>query len=199
MSKKQHFDRQQVLTWLEQNVSPARIEHILGVEATCIELAQLYQVSPKKAAKAGLLHDLAKFFPPNKLLKIAHQANLKIDKVCQQHPHLLHAEVSSIVANKEFGITDPLILEAVSNHTLGSPKMSTLSCILYVADAIEPNRGDTAELLHLRNIALKDIHQAVWETSDYVLVSLVKHHKLIHPRTVQTRNWALRKTLKMKK
>lgn len=198
MSKKQHFDRQKVLTWLEKNVSKARINHILGVEATCIDLAKRYDISTKKAAKAGLLHDLAKFFPPDKLLKMARQSSIEIDAICQQHPHLLHAEVSSIVANQEFGVTNPSILKAIGNHTLGNPEMSPLSCILYVADTIEPTRGDTAELARLRKIAGEDIYHAVWQTSDYVLAHLIKHYRLIHPRTILTRNWALQTTKKIK-
>ena len=60
-------------------------------------------------------------------------------------PHLLHADVSAIVARDEFGVKDKEILEAVRNHTLGRPGMSHLSCIVFVADVLEPNRGDSPQ------------------------------------------------------
>lgn len=195
----QHLWREKVIAWLENNVSTHRIEHILGVEATCIELAEQYQVSPKKAAKAGLLHDLAKFFPPDKLLKIASKAEIKIDPISQQHPHLLHADVSAVIAEEEFDVKNPQILAAISNHTLGCPKMSPLSCIVYIADTIEPGRGNTPQLNRLREIAAKDLYLGVWETSDYALQYLISDRKLIHPRTVATRNWALKKAKKVYK
>ena len=136
---KQMHDR--VLPWLEKEVSPHRIRHILGVETTAEKLAKIYGVDPYKAAQAGLMHDLAKYFKPQKLLKIAEANGLVIDEICQAHPHLIHADVSAIVARQEFGVKDPEILGAIANHTLGTPGMDILSCILFVADTIEPQRG----------------------------------------------------------
>lgn len=193
MNQKQYLWREGVINWLEQNVSARRLNHILGVEATCVELAECYNIPVKKAAKAGLLHDLAKFFPPEKLLKIARQNNLNLDSITKKHPHLLHAEVSAVIAKQEFGVKNPKILDAIGNHTLGNPKMSPLSCILYIADTIEPNRGDTTELNRIRKIASQDMYRGVWETSDYALNYLMRDRKVIHSRTVLTRNWALRK------
>ena len=199
VTDKQALWREKVLTWLKDNVSAHRLNHILGVEATCIRLARHYQLPVKKAAKAGLLHDLAKFFPPSKLLKIATESQIKVDSICKQHPHLLHADISAVIARQEFGVKNPQILEAISNHTLGNPKMSPLSCILYVADAIEPNRGNTPELNHLRAVATQNLYQSVWETGDYTIQYLLCDRKVIHPRTVLTRNWALRKAKKSRK
>ena len=198
MALKQDLWRTEVIAWLENNVSNHRLDHILGVEATCIQLAKCYQISPKKAAKAGLLHDLAKFFPPDKLLRIAQKNHIKIDPICQQHPHLLHAEVSAVLARQKFGIKSKKILAAISNHTLGCPQMSPLSCILYIADTIEPNRGDTPQLNQLR-IAKQNLYQSVWSVSDYSLQYLISNRKVVHPRTVLTRNWALQQTKKLEK
>ena len=76
--------------------------------------------------------------------------------------------------------------------------MSKLSCIVFIADAIEPNRGDNAELQALRNIAPQNLYQCTWKTSDYSLQHLINSQKTIHPRTILTRNWALKKTKKKK-
>ncbi|ELS03540.1 putative HD superfamily hydrolase of NAD metabolism [Xenococcus sp. PCC 7305] len=185
-----------VLQWLQKNVSEHRIQHILGVEQTCIDLADIYQVDSIKAGKAGLLHDLAKFFPPKKLLHLAKKNKIEIDSVCKHNPHLLHADVSAIVAQKEFAIADPEILDAIANHTLGTPRMSKLSCIVFIADAIEPSRGNTPELQALRKIATQNLYKCTWQTSDYSLKYLINSQKTIHPRTILTRNWALKKAKK---
>jgi predicted HD superfamily hydrolase involved in NAD metabolism len=187
--------RNKIINWLKDNVSADRLQHILGVEKMSAELAIIHQVNPEKAAQAGLMHDLAKFFSPNKLLEIAKKEGLKIDSICENHPHLIHADVSAIVARDEFGVIDQEILDAISNHTLGQPNMSALSSIVFVADAIEHSRGNSQELETLRQISQENLIKSVFQVSDYSLQFLLKSKRVIHPRTILTRNWALSKTL----
>jgi predicted HD superfamily hydrolase involved in NAD metabolism len=156
-----------------------------------IELAGHYQLDPDIAAQAGLMHDLAKYFKPQRLLALAQTAGLSIDEVDIAAPHLLHADVSAIVAREEFGVTNPEILQAIADHTLGRPGMSAMSCIVFLADSLEAGRGDTAQLQSLRQLSYRDLHQAVWRTCDYSLEYLLSTRCLIHPRTIRTRNWAM--------
>lgn len=183
--------RDQVLTWLADNVPTSRIQHILGVEQLSMELAQHYHLDLDKAAQAGLLHDLAKYFKPTVLLEMARNDGMEVDPVCEATPHLLHADVSAIVARDQFGIEDEEVLQAIRNHTLGRPDMSALSCIVFLADTLEPTRGHTPELQALRQVSRQDLYKAVWLTCDYCLKFLLTSRCLIHPRTILTRNWAL--------
>jgi predicted HD superfamily hydrolase involved in NAD metabolism len=183
--------RDQVLAWLNQNVPESRLRHILRVEQTAIELAQCHNLDTEKAAQAGLMHDLAKFFKPQRLLEMAQAEGLELDPVDIANPHLLHAQVSAIVARDEFGIQDDETLAAIADHTLGRPGMSALSCVVYLADSLEPGRGNTLELDTLRQVAQQNLEKAVWLTSDYSLNHLVTTQKLIHPRAILTRNWFL--------
>lgn len=183
--------RDRVLAWLEENVPPARIQHILGVEQMSLDLARHYQLDTPKAALAGLLHDLAKYFRPKKLLQMATAEGIEIDEVLGANPHLLHADVSAIVARDEFGVTDLEILDAIRNHTLGRPNMSELSCVVFLSDSLEPGRGDKRELNELRKVSRENLYKAVWLTSDYSLKHLLEKRRLIHPRTIATRNWAM--------
>lgn len=182
--------RDRVINWLQKNVSSHRLQHILGVESTCITLARCHQLDEQQAAQAGLMHDLAKFFSPQKLLKIAAEVNLPVDEVCLNHPHLLHAEIGAVVAQREFKIRNPEILTAIANHTLGAPEMSKLSCVVFVADVLEPNRGDSDRLSAMRLVAQENLYKCVQQTSDYSLEYLLSKQKIIHPRTILTRNWA---------
>jgi predicted HD superfamily hydrolase involved in NAD metabolism len=183
--------RDQVLTWLADNVPASRLQHILGVEQMSIELAQHYHLDEEKAAQAGLMHDLAKYFKPNVLLQIARDAGIEVDPVCEATPHLLHADVSAIVAREEFGMQDESVLQAITLHTLGRPGMSLLSCVVFVADSLEPGRGNTPELEALRQVSRQDLYKAVWLTCDYSLRFLLASRCLLHPRTILTRNWAV--------
>ncbi|MGF1493184.1 MAG: bis(5'-nucleosyl)-tetraphosphatase (symmetrical) YqeK [Microcoleaceae cyanobacterium] len=191
----QHLDveelRPQVLAWLADNVPERRIQHILGVEQMAVALAQRHHLDQTQAQLAALMHDLAKYFKPKVLLKMAHAGDVALDPILETHPKLLHADVGAIVAQQEFQIHDPEILEAIANHTLGQPNMSLLSCVIFLADTLEPGRGDTPELNHLRQVCDQNLLQAVWETSDYTLQYLIQQGQVIHPRAVLTRNWAL--------
>ncbi len=189
------YQRQKVLTWLDQNVPDKRLHHILRVEEMAAQLAHHYHLDAEKAAQAGLMHDLAKCFKAKKLLQLAAAAGLEIDPVFAANPHLLHADVGAIVAQQEFGIQDDTVLDAIRHHTLGAAGMSPLSCVVFLADSLEPGRGDTPELETLRSACWEDLHQAVWLTSEYTLKHLFESQHLIHPRALMTRNWAMQQNL----
>jgi len=180
--------REQVLSWLAENVKASRVEHILRVEQMAKELAIQHQLEPQKPAQAALMHDLAKYFPAQKLLQMASVEGLEVDEVMNLNPHLLHADVSAIVARDTFGVEDKEILQAIANHTLGRPDMGLVCCIVFLADSLEPGRGNTPELLALRQMSRTNINQAVWQVCDYSLEFLVNSPRMIHPRIIATRN-----------
>ena len=184
-------EREKVIAWLENNVPPARLEHILGVEQMSKELAIIHNADVEKAKTAGLMHDLAKYFPADQLLAMAKQKGIEIDEICAARPHLLHADVSAIVAEETFGVKDKEILSAIAQHTLGNAEMSPLSSIVFVADKLEPNRGDTEELNTMRATARDNLYRAVYQVCDIAIKKLIQKGRPIHPRTVATRNWAM--------
>jgi predicted HD superfamily hydrolase involved in NAD metabolism len=185
--------REQVISWLAENVTPSRVEHTLRVEQMAQELALLHQQAPEKAALAALMHDLAKYFPGKKLLHMALASGLDVDEVMTHNPHLLHADVSAIVARNIFGVDDEEILQAIANHTLGRPDMSPVCCIVFLADSLEPGRGNTPELQSLRQASRENLCCAVWQVCDYSLKYFVDTRSVIHPRAIATRNWFLQK------
>ncbi len=190
--------RESVLAWLSDHVPMARIHHSLGVEQMAATLAHRHGLDVPSAQVAGLMHDLAKYFKPQLLLQMARSEGLDLDPVLEATPHLLHADVSAIVARDEFGIRDEEILQAIANHTLGRPGMSRLSCIVFIADSLEPSRGNSSELVALRQLSQENLEATVWQTCDYSLKYLLETRCLIHPRTVLTRNWALQKARREK-
>ena len=185
--------REQVLTYLSQNAPLERVNHILRVEKRAADLAVAHSLDKQKAAIAGLMHDLAKCFKPQRLLHMAREEGLSLDEILETNPHLLHADVSAIVARDTFGIEDEQVLDAIANHTLGSAQMSPLSCIVFLADKIEPGRGDSAYLQALRQISQENIFQAVYLTCNRTFEKLLDSSSLIHPRLIATRNKFLSK------
>lgn len=183
--------RERILAWLSDHVPSSRLRHILGVEQMAAQLAHHYGLDPIKAAYAGLMHDLAKYFKSSVLLDKARAEGLELDSILETTPHLLHADISAIVARDEFAVYDREILDAIAHHTLGQPGMSPLSCVVFIADCLEPSRGDTPELQTLRALSYENLYTALWHTCDYSIKYLLDKRVLIHPRTILTRNWAL--------
>lgn len=194
----QETQRDRVITWLKKHVPEVRLQHILRVEATAAQLAFHHSLDSEKAAQAGLMHDLAKYFKPKRLLQMAQDGGVEVDPVAMANPHLLHAEVGAIVARQEFGVEDEEILHAIADHTLGRPGMAPLSCVVFLADSLEPGRGNQPELEELRHWSQKDLFEAVWRTCDYTLRHLVMSRHLIHPRVVLTRNSFLQRASKQR-
>ena len=183
--------RQNVLEWLQAAVPQVRLQHILRVEQMAIALAEHHQLSVAQAQQAGLMHDLAKCFAPAKLLAMAAEEGWDLDPAEQQVPHLLHAPVGAVVARDQFGIDDQTVLGAIATHTLGSPEMDAIGAVVYLADALEPGRGDTPQLHHLRQLSYGDLWGAVYETCVFSLQHLLENKRPVHPRTILTHNQLL--------
>lgn len=184
-------DRTQVIVWIADQVNETRLHHIFGVEAYARHLAERHGFDGERAAWAGLFHDVAKFCHPQRLLTIAQNIGFPLDDIYLTHPHLLHAPVGAWMVQQQWGIEDREMLDAIAHHTLGQPGMGPLSRVLFVADAIEPGRGDALDLQEIRQIAQDNLDLALLATADYTLDHLVRHRRIIHPQTLATRNWAL--------
>lgn len=129
-----------VLTWLKDNLDEQRILHSLGTAQCAKELAKKFGLDEQKSYLAGLLHDCAKCFKKEDMIKIAKDLNLEDSEFLNFK--VLHAPVSAYIARKELGIEDAEILSAIRWHTLGKMCMTTFEKIIFLADKIEPNTRD---------------------------------------------------------
>ena len=180
--------RDRILATLQATVPERRLQHILRVEALSVALAQRHGLDVTAAQLAGLLHDLAKCYPGPRLLAIARAQGWTLDAVEVETPHLLHGPVGAVIARETFAIDDDRILQAIAHHTLGHPAMDDLSCVVYLADCLEPGRGDGADLDKLRQLSYENLALAVYETCRVSLRHLLETDKPIHPRTILTLN-----------
>lgn len=118
-----------------------RYAHCVRVARLAERLAAAHGVEPSRARLAGMLHDLARLWPKQKLLHECERRRLDVDGFERRNPIVLHARVSAELARENFGVQDAEILEAIRLHTLGAPDMSPLCAIVFLADALEPGRS----------------------------------------------------------
>ena len=168
---------------LRQTLDPERYEHSLSTAQTARQYAKLMKTDENRAFVAGLVHDCAKYLSPEKLLSEANRYNLVVDEIQKKSPHLLHAPLSAVYAQKFYEINDEGILTAVAFHTTGRADMSLLEKVVFTADLLEPLR-EYDDVDDIRKIAEKDFDMAVLLTLEAVIRSILRKKQLIHPDTI---------------
>ncbi len=170
-------------------IDSERLNHSLAVKETALKLQQRYnQIAKSKVKWAALLHDCAKGIGKDNLLQRAKEFGIVIDDIYNQVPELLHAPVGAEIAKRTFGISDDNILQAIRYHTIGSPDMTILDKIIFLADYIEPNR-DCKKINQLRNkVGQISLDEAVRIACENTIIYNLKQERIIHPQTIMTRN-----------
>jgi predicted HD superfamily hydrolase involved in NAD metabolism len=168
----------------EQVGQAHRYAHCVRVARSAELLAMRHGVSPEKARVAGLLHDLARLYTPDRLVAECRARNIAIDAFEAAHPVVLHAPLSAALAKELFGIRDPEITSAIARHTLAAPGMSPLDCIVYVADGVEPGRTFD-ERASLWDMAMEDLYEGMKAVLYHGLVYTISHGRLVAPQTYE--------------
>ena len=148
-----------------------RFEHSVRVARSAEVLAQRHGLATGKARLAGLLHDLARLYSPERLLCEAQARGLAIAPHERAHPILLHARLGAALAREQFGVDDAQVLSAIEKHTTAAGDMSPLDCVVYLADSLEPKRT-FAERAELWSLAMSDLNDAMLR----VLLLTLSHH-----------------------
>lgn len=184
---------------LEERLSPARYAHSLRVVEKAIEMAELGKMRDygaglniEKLRLAALLHDYAKDMPKQKLLSLAEQYGLITSEVEKVQPDLLHGAVGAFLCERDFGlpVADEKILHAIRYHTTGCARMSLMDKIVFLADLLEPGRTyDGVD--ELRRICEDNLDAGLLYAFDCTLQYVITRKLLIHPLTIQARNWHL--------
>jgi nicotinate-nucleotide adenylyltransferase len=95
-----------------------RFLHSRNVALMAVMLAERFGMNEDDAYLAGITHDMAKEFSTP----------------------LGHGEAGAAMLAKQYGVTNPDVLEAVRCHTEGKIGMGNLAKIIYIADKVEPRR-----------------------------------------------------------
>jgi nicotinate-nucleotide adenylyltransferase len=123
---------------------------------------------------AGIAHDMAKGLPQDEAKRLALRecratGHRDLSAMEREKPSLLHAKAAATLLREEFGLgkEEEDILEAVRDHTTGSPGMGPLAKAVYIADKVEPGRrGIRADLRAVQGWpSLDSLFQAVLENS----------------------------------
>ena len=181
------MEYQEIIVTLSNELRPARFRHSRDVSRTAVRLAEVWNADIEQARLAGILHDCARNLKGEDLLNSAKANGLMPSELENLQPALIHATLGAVLAEQRFGITNPVVLQAIRRHTTGAANMSLLDKIIYLADCIEPGRNFTG-VQALRGLAEKNLDLAVLSAYDHSIRYVVDSGSLLHPATVEGRN-----------
>ena len=154
------MDLKQAKELVRGRLSDKRYEHTINVKKMAVKLAKHYGTDPEQAALAALLHDAAKELPKQELLQIFADNAIIAENAPARPLPVWHGIAAAILAETQWGITDPEILSAIRCHTTGKPGMSKLDKIIYLADMTSAER-DWPGVDDLRALEMQDLDRAL--------------------------------------
>jgi predicted HD superfamily hydrolase involved in NAD metabolism len=160
-----------------------RSAHTLRVARMAAALARTHRLDPERARLAGMLHDLARLWPAERLLRECADRALPIDAFERANPIVLHARLGAELARERFGVQDPDVLSAIRKHTVADAVMTPLDQVVYLADGLEPGR-DYGERAALAALAGRDLAAATRATLANTLTHLRGRGLPIAPQTL---------------
>ena len=174
---------------LQKRVNEHRFQHCLGVAEMCVRLAREYGVDIAKARLAGILHDWDKGYDDQGIRQRADELGMRIDPfVYNVLPRVLHAHTAPVAIRKAFPRVPQDVLCAMDRHTVAACDMSDLDMVLYIADAIEPNRV-YPEVDELRaKIGAVSLEELFFDIYEYWIMRMMGRKMLLHPNTVDVWN-----------
>lgn len=175
-------------TLAREKLSDKRYAHTIRVADTAEHLAAVHGLDRQRTRLAALLHDVARELPSEEYLSLADEHGLHVGDPERESPKLLHGPVAAALAQKELGLEDKEILDAVRVHTVGSPGISRLALALYVADKIEPGR-DYPSVNRLRDLAGKDLYETALEALRRSRDYNEQRGRPTHPASLETLRW----------
>lgn len=163
-------------------VKSKRVAHIKGVEEECIKLAKRWGEDETLARRAGILHDLTKYWSHQAHLDFCDKYGYPLEELERENEKLLHAKSGAVYA-QEILKESPALCQAIACHTTGRKGMTKLDKILYLADYIEVNR-DFPELETLRRLSYEDLDKAVGYGLYIALEEMKARGKVTHQDTL---------------
>jgi predicted HD superfamily hydrolase involved in NAD metabolism len=177
---------------VRRRLSPGRFQHSLRVLDTALSMKENAELEKDKVYLAALLHDYAKELPKADLLALARENGLLTCKAEEVQPDLLHGPVGAWLCENSLGIKDQDVLEAIRYHTTGRAGMSLLEKVIYLADLLEPGRVYNGVEV-LRKKYREGLSAGMLFAFDSTIAFVLERKLLIHPFTVEGRNWLLLK------
>ena len=189
------MEMKKISEYVKARLDEKRYSHTKRVVKKAKQLAKLYNAPIDKVKIGAYLHDIAKFYKVEDMAELIGNKYPEVNREVYRNGQILHGFAAAEIAERELGIEDTEILDAIRYHTVGKENMSLTAKIVYLADAIEDAR-DWFGVVKARKLSEKNIDTAIIYELDKKIEYLIKKSSLIHPNTLAFRNDLLTKKKK---
>ena len=108
------------------------------------------------------------------------------------NPNLAHGKIAAIVMERDYGVIDKDVINAVRFHTTGREAMSEIEKIIYIADATEPNRVYPS-VETLRKLSFEHLDKAVLESLKHTIKYIEERGLYLDNDTVLAKDYYIKK------
>lgn len=168
-------------------MSEKRYNHCVNVAKEAVHLAKKYGADEKKAAIAGILHDITKEMDKEEQLQIILDSGIILDNVQKNAPKLWHGLTGSLYIKKNLGVEDEDVLNAIRYHTTGRAGMSLLEKVIFVADFTSEERTYKG-VETMRKKSRKSLEEAMLFGFKFTFTDLSERELAIHPDEIYCYN-----------
>ncbi len=172
---------------LRAGLSRSRYTHTINVASTALRLAELHGGDGELAYLAGLLHDICKEMPRERMLNLLEGSAIIKDPVFLASERIWHGFAAAIYIQRELSVYNTQIIEAVRYHTTGRGEMSLLEEIVYLADLTSADRRYPG-VEALRAKAERSIPDAMFEALQFILGDLAHSGRPVTGDTLNAYN-----------
>jgi len=166
-----------------------RLNHVLGVAQTAMNLGEREGLDPEKLLIAALLHDITKYedieFHKEKIMKFFPNSKEIIHEYSENLWHTFSAYAYAI---EKYKVKDTDILEAILYHAVGAPAMNPYAELIFLSDYIEPHRK-YASSIKVRKIAEDSIQQAIYEAMNDTITYHQEERETIPEIALEARDY----------
>lgn len=166
-----------------------RYKHSVSVSEWAVKLALKHGADEKKAAVAGILHDITKEMPEEEQLKLISDSGIKLSLLESKSNKLWHSISGSIYVQKVLKIDDEEIINAIKYHTTAKENMTLLEKIIFIADFLSDDRK-WENTDYFRSLALENLDEALIYGLKITIDGLLKRDRLIADNTFKAYNYA---------
>lgn len=173
---------------LKERLTEQRLYHSLCVAKKAKELALIYGCDTEKAYTAGLVHDIMRYEPAEKMLELIESDGQCLTESEKNITVTLHAIAGEVYLRKNLNVTDTEILSAVRWHTTGKENMSLLEKIIYVADLTSDDR-EYPDVKEVRMMAEESLEKTCLRGLSFTIEDNARKNRPIHIDTVKAYNF----------
>jgi predicted HD superfamily hydrolase involved in NAD metabolism len=173
--------------YAERNLDGRLLEHTRGSVETARKLAHRFGLDEENAVIASYLHDIAKPLKKDRQIAMAGEMGMAQAEIDSYPLAVLHGPLGALIAQKELGIEDAEVLQAILAHSTGCAGMCDIAKVVFIADYIEETRSfpGAKELRSRGDVTLDEFTTAILRRK---LNHLIEYNRDIDPRAIDLWN-----------